>query len=331
MTDASHPPSPDRISDVVADCAPEDAVAYVEQFQSAPVDIRRDTLASLQSVLERRPAALDSVLPATTPFLTDEERSVRLRAVKLFVAVAEEDPVAIESAVGPLTDRLTDESEFYFVRARAAEALGYLALERPDVVTSPEVLAELVVGLSLDEPEVMEKLAKALEHVALGDPNRPTHRLSTLSEHFDDGSELVRYHLVTATAVVGCERPDAAAELADALADRLTDESPYVRGRAAEALGAAAPAAESSSLRDELSDLTGDEESFVADRARFAVCRLDGEDEHPTESVGTVGAIRETTHAAESEILAPDESCPNCGVALPEVGPPMCPQCGAPY
>jgi HEAT repeat protein len=62
------------------------------------------------------------------------------------------------------------EDEFYYVRARCAEALGYIAVETPEAVTDPDILADLRIGLAFDEPEGKEKLAKALAHVALGGP-----------------------------------------------------------------------------------------------------------------------------------------------------------------
>ena len=42
-------------------------------------------------------------------------------------------------------------------------------------MTSPELLADLRIGLSFDEPVMKEMLAEAIEHVALGDPGRLTH------------------------------------------------------------------------------------------------------------------------------------------------------------
>ncbi len=186
---------------------------------------------------KRESGALEPLLPALSPFFTDGERSVRLKTAKLFVAVSEHDPDAVVSVLPMLTDRLADPDEFYFVRARAAEALGNVALEHTGEVASPAVVAELQIGLSFDEPEVKEKLAKALADIALGDPNRLDHRVPNLAEHLDDDDELVRYYLCTALAAVGCVAPEALAEEADALAARLDDENDYVRGRAAEAVG----------------------------------------------------------------------------------------------
>lgn len=46
-----------------------------------------------------------------------------------------------------LGERFADEDEFYYVRARAAEALGYVALEAPENVISPEIRADFHIGL----------------------------------------------------------------------------------------------------------------------------------------------------------------------------------------
>ncbi len=339
MDDSTQSLSADYLSDVLDEGAYEDAVEYVERFQSEPVDERRESLRTIRSLLEHRPSALDPLLPALTSFLTDSERSIRLRTAKIFVSVAKNAPLAAEPAVSPLAARLADEDEFYYVRARAAEALGYVALECPDAVASPEILAELRVGLSFDASEVKEKLAKALEYVALGNPARLRHQLSSLSEHFADESELVRYHLVTTAAVVGCECPEALVSACAALTARLDDESPFVRGRAAEALGVLgrSTVTDWSPPNAKIAALETDDDAFVAERARFAVAALDDENttlsggDNVTSGVGTIQSIRETTDDAVDEITSPDSACPNCGLALPEAGPPMCPQCGAPY
>ncbi|EMA55848.1 hypothetical protein C451_04756 [Halococcus thailandensis JCM 13552] len=253
---------------------------------------------------------------------------------KLFVAAAETDPNAVVPTVPALAERLTDDEEFYYVRARSAEALGYVALEHPDIVTTPELLADLRIGLSFDEPEVKEKLSKALEHVALGDPKRLAHHVSTLAEHLADEDELVRYHLCTALVIVGCESPEKLTEVSDTLNARLDDENAYVRGRAVEALGVLARSDADAVLPDELPQPNDNEEPFIAERVRFALVDdgLGGDEQGETdEQIGTVPAIRATTDEIVAEIMAPDGECPHCGLALPENGPPMCPRCGAPY
>lgn len=267
------------------------------------------------------------------PFLEDDERAVRLTAAKAIVAIAEAEPDAVAEIVDPLAARLGDEDEFYYVRARAAEALGYAALDHPEPVGSPEIVAELTLGLSFDEPEVRVKLAKAIECVALGDPARLRWQVASLADHLDDESERVRYHLTTALVAIGCEHPERLGEATDALVDRLDDESESVCGRAAEALGLLrrAEAGDDARIETALASRSGDGEaaSFVAERLAFARNVADG----AVDEVGTVAGVRATTAAAADAISSPDtdQGCPQCGATLPDNGPPMCPQCGAPY
>lgn len=123
-----------------------------------------------------------------------------------------------------------------YVRARCGEALSYVAVDSPVEVTDPETLVDLRIGLAFDEPEVREKLAKAMAYVALGYPCRRRHQVDSLAEHLDD-NEPVRNHLCTALVVVGCEYPGKLAEAVEPLQGRLGDGNPYVQGLAAEAPG----------------------------------------------------------------------------------------------
>lgn len=310
--------------------------ALVESLPSAGVETRKACLRSLKAAVSDDPAVVAPALPSCESLLEDDERSVCLLTAKLFVTVAETDPDAVIPVVSALAERLADDEEFYYVRARSAEALGYVALEHPDTVASPELLADCRVGLSFDEPAVKEKLAKALEHVALGDPERLRHHVSALADHLDDENDLVRYHLSTALAVVGCQHPRRLAEASDVLGARLADENAHVQGRAAEALGLLARSETDVSLPESLAELD-EGEPFVVERARFArgVGRdSTGNEEVETDTeIGSVDAIRETTAEAVAAITEPDGdgTCPHCGLTLPEGGPPMCPQCGAPY
>ena len=337
MEGASDPSPSDRVIELLEENAHGEASTYLEGIPAHSVDDRKTTIQSLQSVAADRPALVGSLCPVLTTFLEDEERSVRLSTAKLFVAVGEADAASVEPVVDALADRLADHEEFYYVRARCAEALGYVALDHPEAVTSPEILADLRIGLSFDEPEVKEKLAKALEHVALGDPGRLAHQVSSLAEHLDDDQELVRYHLCTALVLIGCDSPETLAEARDALSARLTDENQYVRGRAAEAVGLLTRSETTDSVRpeSELVTVADDQESFAAERARFALDAT-GEGDASRDSadgIGTVESVRGTTEGVVENITAPDadNECPHCGLALPESGPPMCPRCGAPY
>jgi HEAT repeat protein len=334
MTDPTDPSPADRILARLEADDPETATARAEGLASVPAEERKAALRALRSTAGDRPALVAPLCPAVASFLDDGERSVRLTAAKLLVVVAAGRPGAVLPVVPVLADCLADEAEFYYVRARAAEALGYVALERPDAVGSPETLAELRVGLSFDEPEVREKLAKALEGVSLGNPDRLRHQVSSLGEHLDDGQTLVRYHLCTALVAIGCEHPERLASVRAALVERLDDDSPQVRGRAAEALGLLARETPDAPFPEEALRRLTDDEPFVAERARFALATAEerGASENHPAGVGTVTGVRETTEGAVEAITSPDDAaCPHCGLALPEDGPPMCPRCGGPY
>ncbi|PCR91513.1 HEAT repeat domain-containing protein [Natrinema ejinorense] len=331
MDDSTQPSSPDRLEATLTD-TPTEVATWLEGVERDDAETRKTALRALRGVTETQPTALEPVLAPLSAFLTDEERSIRLTTAKLFVTVAEADPDAVSSVVSPLADRLADADEFYYVRARSAEALGYAALARPEDVASPAVLADLRIGLSFDEPEVREKLAKALEYVALGDQDRLNDHVGALTEHLTDSNELVRYHLCTALVAVGCGDPNALSERVDALVDRLDDENQYVRGRAVEALGLLARSGADVSIPDVRSAAEDDAEQFLLERIRFAT---DGSDDGSgatvPEGIGTVESIRERTDEIVHEIIAPDgDGCPHCGCARPEPGPPMCPRCGGP-
>lgn len=335
MNDTNDLPSPDQLRDLVDAGAVDDAAESLSQLETESADDRKTVVQALRTHAESAPAAVTPLAPALTPFLTDAERSVRLSTTKLFVTLAAADPNAVADTAESLADRLADDEEFYYVRARAAEALGYVAAAQPSVVT-PEILADLRIGLTFDEPEVKTKLAKALASVALGNPRRLRHQTDDLAGHLAADDELVCYQLATALVAVGCEHPDALPECVDALTDRLDDDNPYVRGRAAEALGllARTTADHPPALESTLAPLTDDNESFVVDRVQFAVAGLT-ETSGTTDAgpIGTTEAIRERTDEIVEAITTPDvdDGCPHCGVAISGSGPPHCPQCGRPY
>lgn len=335
MDDEIEVRSADRLTDLLTSDGENTVREYLDHLETAGTGTRKTAMRALRRLAAERPRLLAPVLDALTPFLTDEERSVRLTTAKVFVAVAEAAPDVAVASVDQLADRLGDEDEFYYVRARSAEALGYVALEHPGTVASPELVADLRIGLSFDEPEVKEKLAKALEYVALGDPDRLRHQVPNLAEHLDDDHEFVRYHLSTAVVAIGCPYPERLTDVTDTLAARLSDddENPYIRGRAAEALGLIARAEPDAVSSDGFPGTEDVEESFAVERLRFARGALAGEEstEAIPDDVGTVEAVRETTEDVVAELTAPDGECPHCGLTLPENGPPTCPHCGAPY
>jgi hypothetical protein len=332
MDDPPSLPPADRIVALLEQHARDDVLELLGRVETAPADDRKALLRSLRTVADDCTSLFAPLLPALEPFLEDDERSVRLTTAKLVARVAKSRPGAAVPLVPSLSDRLGDDDEFYYVRARTAEALGYVALEYPETVATPELLADLSVGLSFDEPEVREKLARALECVALGNPRRLRHQVPKLVDHLDDENDLVRYHLYTALVAVGTEFPERLADATDALVAGLTDETSHVRGRAAEALGLLARAdhedvtVPEATLRAMHADDDEAVDAFVVDRVRFAL----GAD--TPDDVGTTRGVRETTDEAAETVQTPDDTgdCSHCGLTLPADGPPMCPRCGAP-
>jgi len=331
MDDSNQSPSPDHLRELVDAGAVDEAVTALSRLETAETDDRKAALQELRSLADDQPAVVAPLAAEVTPFLTDPERPVRLSTAKLLVTLAAGDPEAVVDCGPALAERLADDEEFYYVRARVAEALGYVAAAEPSVAT-PEILADLRIGLSFDEPEVKTKLAKALAHVALGNPRRLRHHVEDLAAHLDSDDELVRYHLTTALVAVGCAFPDALSAGADALEDRAADSNPYVRGRAAEALGLLSRGGVDLALPEEWgrdaveSDAAAD---FLDTRVQFA---LGDRPAAAVDGVADTESIRETTAEIVEAITTPGgDGCPHCGLALPEDGPPFCPQCGRPF
>ncbi|AEH36884.1 HEAT repeat domain-containing protein [Halopiger xanaduensis] len=352
MDDSTTVPAADRLTALVEEREHAAARTCLEGLADADPEVRKTALRDLRTLVDEQGAGVRPLVPTLRRFLEDDGRAVRLTTAKLFVAVAANEPDAVVEAVPALGERLADDAEFYYVRARCAEALGYVALEHPDEVASPDVLADLRIGLSFDETDVRPKLAKALACVAIGEPTRLDHHVETLAAFLGDEHELVRYHLATALVAIGCERPGALGEASGGLVARVEDEAEndYVRGRAAEALGLLARAdgvgaesesdVEASVLQAEFEVLEDADTAFLAERARYAARALAEPDSDPaidssdeTGEIGNIDAIRRTTDEIAATVSSPDadDECPHCGLALPDGAPPMCPRCGAPY
>jgi len=335
MSDPEQPPTPDRLTTLLKEAPHEEAVACLDQLGAADAETRKRALRAVRNSIEDSPGSLEELASPLAAFLIDEDRAVRLTTAKLFVTLATSEPAAVLPAVDALADRLADDEEFYYVRARCAEALGYVAVDSPEDVTDPETLADLRIGLKFDEPEVKEKLAKALAYVALGDPDRLRHQVDSLAEHLGDETDLVRYHLCTALVVVGCAYPGKLDDATATLRERLDDDNPYARGRAAEALGLLAGSDVVTEWRSDI--LAGaveddDAPSFLTDRVRFCRRQLSGEQSGAApDGVATVESVRAGTDDVVAEMTTSDGGeCPHCGFAVAESGPPMCPRCGAP-
>lgn len=333
--DDTNQPSAAHLRELVEAGAVDDAVGCLSRLDTADEDDRKATLRMLRTLADSAPEAVTPLASTLSPFLTDPERPVRLSTAKLFVTLAAADPDTVVDSVPDLAARLADDEELYYVRGRAAEALGLVAVEHPAVVT-PEILADLRVGLSFDKPEVKQKLAKALALVALGNPGRLSYHVDRLADHLDSDDELVRYHLVTALVAVGCEQPDALSEQVATLAG-LLDDAPYVSGRAAEAIGLVAHAGMSvpRAALDALDTESVDDDAaaaFLEDRIRFAMAGVDGSELDLPDGVGSPEAIADRTDEIVEAITTPNgDGCPNCGLSLPETGPPTCPRCGFRY
>jgi len=335
MSDPDQPPTPERLTTFLGEANHEEAVACLDRLGAADAETRKRALRAVRNSIEDSLTGLEELATPLAAFLTDDDRAVRLTTAKLFVTLAQSEPVAVLSVVDPLADRLADDEEFYYVRARCAEALGYVAVDSPEEVTDPDTLADLRIGLAFDEPEVKEKLAKALSYVALGDPDRLRHQVDSLAEHLDDDTDLVRYHLCTALVVIGCVYPMKLDDATATLRERLDDDNPYVRGRAAEALGLLAGSAVATEWNvDIVPSAVEDDDapSFLTDRVRFCRRQLSREQSGSApDGVATIESVRAGTDEVVTEMTTPDEGeCPHCGLGLPESGPPMCPRCGAP-
>lgn len=330
MSEPDQPPTPDCLTDLLTEGDHEKTVACLNQLGAADAEARKRVLRASRDVAKERPRVFKELAAPLATFLTDDDRAVRLTTAKLFVTLAQSEPTVTLPVVDALAERLADDEEFYYVRARSAEALGYVAIESPEVVTDPETLADLRIGLEFDEPEVKEKLAKALAYVALGDPSRLRHHVGDLAGHLGSDDEIVRYHLATALVAVGCESPDALTKAVEALSALAADPNPYVRGRAAEALGLLSRAGIEDQVPDDWGVNTVESEvaaDFLEPRVRFAVA-----DEPPVDGIGDTEEIRQQTDEIVEAITTPDgDGCPHCGLAQPNNGPPFCPRCGQPF
>jgi len=312
----------------------EKAIAQLEAVQTADLDERKAVVGAVRTLAEDEPRLAGRLAPALAGFLRDEKRSVRLRTAKGLGTIADGAPEAVLPAISALKARLADDDELYFVRARAAEALGYVGLEKPEAVSDPELLAEFRLGLSFDEPELKEKLAKGLECIALGDPGRFSHLVESVAEHLDDNAVLVRYHLTTVLLAVGCDTPESLTDADAALERRLADDNPYVRGRAAEALGVLARDTAAEFPASTLEGLLDDDSEFVRRRVQFALEAVDDATETDSfDRIGSIDAVRDGSADIVAEITAPDADtvCPQCGHGRVDAGPPICPRCGVPF
>jgi HEAT repeat protein len=224
-------------------------------------DARADRLRAVRDRAEAAPASVADALAGLAALFDDEADAVRLLTAKTFLAVSEADPESVPT--DPLREALDD--EFYYVRARAAQALGRVA--RATGEADPALVARLLNGLTLEREESRERYAGALADVSLGAPDALRTVSADLADSLGDEGVRVRYHLATALAALAIAHPGRTEAVADRLRERVDDEDPYVAGRAAEALGYAGVDCDPSAWRGDAADGAG---AFAADRAAFA-------------------------------------------------------------
>lgn len=170
MDESLEPPPVTELVQSLQESTDESLSERFNAYHQVKPERRKELLRALRSLADEQASALRPVIPQLIPFLTDEERSVRLTTAKLFVVLAKEKPDAVVDTVDTLANRLADEEEFYYVRARSAEALGYVAIEYSEEVATPELLADLRIGLSFDEPEVKSEAGESVGVCRVGEP-----------------------------------------------------------------------------------------------------------------------------------------------------------------
>jgi len=282
-------------SDLLLDAARDGPEAFADAL-SDDGDARHELATALRDRAESDPAAVANALAGLAPLLDDDRDSTRLLAAKTYLAVAEADPEAVPT--GPLEDALDD--EFYYVRARAVQALGRVARASGEV--DPSLLARLLNGLELEREESRERYAGALADCALADPSALRTLVPDIAEALDDDSAVVRYHLATALAVIARVEPARVAVVTDALEACLGDEEPYVAGRAAEALGDAGVAVDMDAVAVAEDDVDGDADdealAFRDERVAVATGDTEGRD---------LPAVAEGHDAAAAAVATPDD------------------------
>lgn len=253
---------------------------------------RTDRLRAVRDRAEADPASVADALDGLAALFDDEADTVRLLTAKAFLAVSEATPESVPT--DPLREALDD--EFYYVRARAAQALGRVACATGEA--DPALVARLLNGLTLEREESRERYAGALADVALGAPDAVRTVSADLADSLDDEGVRVRYHLATALAALAVAHPGRVVVVADRLRARLDDEDPHVAGRAAEALGYSGVDCDPPAWGDDAGD---EARAFAADRATFA------RDPDPETDERLVTELRGSHDAVAEMVGVPDE------------------------
>lgn len=268
-------------------------------------DARADLARALRERAEDDPADVADALAGLATLFDDESDAVRLLTVKTFLAVARGTPGSVPT--DPLHEALDD--EFYYVRGRAAQALGQVA--RATGEADPALVARLLNGLSLEREESRERYAGALADVALGVPDAVRTVSADLAALLDDEGVRVRYHLATALAALAVAHPGRVEAVAGPLRERLDDEDPHVAGRAAEALGYAGVDCGPPAWNGDSDDAARE---FAAERVAFA------RDPDPATRERLVAELRDGYEAVAEGVGVPDEPDGPPGLP-PGVGP----------
>lgn len=266
-------------------------------------DGRTAAARALRKRADADPSDVTGSLDGLATLFDDGADAVRLLTAKTFLACADHDPHAVPTE--PLRAALDD--EFYYVRGRAAQALGRVT--RATGEADPTLVARLLNGLTLERTESRERYAGALADVALGAPAAVRTVSADLAAGLDDESVRVRYQLATALAALAIDHPGRVEAVAAALRGRLDDEEPYVAGRAAETLGYAGVACEPPSFDGDDAAAT-----FAAERAAFA------RDPDPTTRERLLDALRADHDAVAETVGVPDDPDGPPGLP-PGVGP----------
>ena len=127
-------PTPDHLTGLLKEGDNTEVEACLNRLDIADADTRKRALRAVRNETADRPIALEGLATPFAAFLTDGDRAVRLTTAKLFVTLGELKPEVVLPVVGTLADHLADDEEFYYVRARCAKALGYVALTITDAV-----------------------------------------------------------------------------------------------------------------------------------------------------------------------------------------------------
>lgn len=192
MDDSTRLPSVDHVVNFLEQNAHDETRACLDQIETAPASDRKTVLRSLKSVAEAHPSVLAPAASALARFLEDDERSVRLTTAELFVTRAESTPETVVPVVSSLAERLAAADEFYYVRARCAEALGLLARVERDDVALPESRLEELTADDDAEPFVINRVRFVLESVDQSDtPDQVPNEIGSLSGVRNTTSEAV--------------------------------------------------------------------------------------------------------------------------------------------